>query len=344
LVDRALAPGLNQDQMPAEAVINSVDVIVAAWNRASTIERAVLSALAQPEVRSVIVIDDCSTDDTTTRAFRIAAEHVKRVTVVALSANGGPAAARNFGLKVSTAPWIGILDADDFFLPGRLGNLLAEATECDFIADNILQVKQGQEKERQVALLEGMDVARNLDFETFVLGNVSQWGSLRKELGFLKPLMRRSFLSRHGLRYNETLRLGEDYALYAHALALRARFRVLPNCGYVSVDRPDSLSSCHTMQDLERLRDFDFVLREINGITTREQRAIRRHYNSVDGRAQWGALVDAVKARSIPRSVAPFFCSPSVSYFLLRNLGAQIGLRSGRSLSRLMPFRSRPLC
>ena len=183
-----------------------------------------------------------------------------------------------------------------------------------------------------------------LDFETFVLGNVSQWGSLRKELGFLKPLMRRSFLDRHGLRYDETLRLGEDYALYARALALRARFRVLPNCGYVSVDRPNSLSSCHTMQDLERLRDFDFVLREINGITTRERRAIRRHYNSVDGRAQWCALVDAVKARSIPRSVAPFFCSPSVSYFLVRNLGAQIGLRSGRWLSRLMPFRSRPLC
>jgi succinoglycan biosynthesis protein ExoU len=323
-------------------VINCVDVIIAAWNRAGTIERAVLSALAQPEVRSVIVIDDCSTDDTKTRALSIAAAHVKRVTVVGLSANGGPAAARNFGLKISTAPWIGILDADDFFLPGRIRKLLSEATEVDFIADNILQVKQGQEKERKVVLLEGMDVAWNLDFETFVLGNVSQWGRLRKELGFLKPLMRRSFLDCHELRYDESLRLGEDYALYSHALALRARFRVLPNCGYVSVDRPDSLSSSHTMQDLERLRDFDFVLRQIDGITSKEQRAIRRHYNSVNGRAQWSAVVDAVKARSIPRFVAPFFCSPSVTYFLLRNLGAQFGLRSGRWLSRLMPFRSRP--
>jgi glycosyltransferase involved in cell wall biosynthesis len=230
---QGLAPQVNQVQMTPDT-INCVDVIIAAWNRPGTIERAILSALAQPEVRSVIVVDDCSTDDTRTRALRIAAEHVKRVTVVGLSANSGPAAARNFGLKISTAPWIGILDADDFFLPGRIGTLLSEATELDFIADNIFQVKQGREKERQVALLEGMDGAWNLDFQTFVLGNVSQWGSLRKELGFLKPLMRRSFLDCHELRYDESLRLGEDYALYSHALALRARFRVLPICGYVS--------------------------------------------------------------------------------------------------------------
>src|SRR5271163_4317443 len=81
---QTFAPPLNQVQMNLEGTANSVDVIVAAWNRASTIERAVLSALAQPEVRSVIVIDDCSTDDTRTQALRIAAEHVERVTVIAL--------------------------------------------------------------------------------------------------------------------------------------------------------------------------------------------------------------------------------------------------------------------
>jgi hypothetical protein len=52
--------------------------------------------------------------------------------------------------------------------------------------------------------------------EQFGLGNVRRYGILRKKgLGFLKPLIRRS--------------------LYARALALRARFLVVPAEGYVSV-------------------------------------------------------------------------------------------------------------
>ena len=34
--------------------------------------------------------------------------------------------------------------------------------------------------------------------------------------------MRRAFLERHGLAYDETMRLGEDYDLYARALSLDA--------------------------------------------------------------------------------------------------------------------------
>ena len=45
-----------------------VDILVAAWNRSDTIERAITSALGEAEVRQVIVIDDASTDDTFARA------------------------------------------------------------------------------------------------------------------------------------------------------------------------------------------------------------------------------------------------------------------------------------
>ena len=38
--------------------------MIAARDRADTIERAIASALAQDEVRTVIVVDDGSTDDT----------------------------------------------------------------------------------------------------------------------------------------------------------------------------------------------------------------------------------------------------------------------------------------
>jgi succinoglycan biosynthesis protein ExoU len=314
----------------------SIDVIVAAWNRADTIERALLSALRQPEVHQVIVVDDCSTDNTTLFAQRIAASYNGRVLVRQLSTNGGPAAARNIALELSTAPWVAVLDGDDFFLPGRIKTLLSYADACDFVADNLVQVQQGQGDTPESPLLEENSVLWQLDLEAFALGNVSKRGRLRKELGFLKPLMRRSFLDRHQLRYDETLRLGEDYALYAKALALGARFVVIPARGYVSVERSDSLSGLHTLHDLERLRDVDRDFAKWKAITAPERRALRRHYESVDARAQWIAVTDALKARSARRFIGPFFRSSTVSVFLIRNLVEQIFLRAGQCLYDLI--------
>jgi succinoglycan biosynthesis protein ExoU len=312
-----------------------VDVVIAAWNSADTVERAMLSALDQPEVHTLIVIDDCSTDATAFRAERIAKQHGERVTLSRMLSNRGPAAARNVGLELSTAPWVAILDSDDFFLPERLKKLMSHANDYDFIADDLIQVQDGQEEDERSNLLGRNFDPRQLNLEEFVLGDVNRRGRRRKELGFLKPMMRRSFLSCHQLRYRESLRLGEDYAFYARALALGARFLLIPEGGYVSVERIGSLSGRHTMQDLERLRDFDLDLIKIHGLTPSEKAAIKRHYQGVDARAQWVAVVDAFKARSLSRFVAPFFRSSVVSSSLIWNLAEQIHLRGGRRLADL---------
>jgi succinoglycan biosynthesis protein ExoU len=301
-------------------VINSVDVVIAAWNRADTIERAMLSALAEPEVSMLIVVDDCSSDDTAAAARSIAAKYNKRVTITRLSVNRGPAAARNVGLELARAPWIAVLDGDDYFLPGRASYLLAHADSFDFVADNLVQVKEDEEQAHQSNLLEASGGPWKLDLEHFVRGNVSRRGRLRKELGFLKPMVRRAFLDRYRLRYDESLRLGEDYAFYARALALGARFVIVPTCGYVSVERSDSLSSRHTKQDLERLRDFDEELGRIRLLTMAERHVIRQHYESVDARVQWIEVEEAMTEGSILRFARPFFRSSTVGYVLAGNL------------------------
>jgi succinoglycan biosynthesis protein ExoU len=202
------------------------------------------------------------------------------------------------------------------------------------VADNLVQVKEGIEQVHQSSLLEVSGKPWQIDLEEFVRGDVGRRGSLRKELGFLKPIIRRSFLDHHRLRYDELLWLGEDYAFYARALALGARFFIIPKCGYVSVERPDSLSVRHTRQHLERLRDFDEELGKSKMLTVAERRAIRRHHDSVDARVQWIAIVDAVKARSVPRFAGPFFRSSTVTLFLLENLIEQVAFRTSRWLSK----------
>jgi succinoglycan biosynthesis protein ExoU len=315
-------------------VINSVDVVIAAWNRADTIERAMLSALGQPEVCTLIVVDDCSSDDTAARARNIATKYSNRVTITRQSVNRGPAAARNVGLGLARAPWIAVLDADDYFLPGRASYLLSHADGFDFVADNFFQMKEGEEQGRRSSLLEASDGPWQLDLEHFVRGNVSRRGRLRKELGFLKPIVRRSFLDRYRLRYDESLRLGEDYAFYARALAMGAKFVIVPTCGYVSLERSDSLSSRHTKQDLERLRDFDEVLGRIKLLTVGEKRAIRQHYDSVDARVQWIEVYDALKEKNISRFARPFFRSSTVAYVLAVNLIEMAEWRLNRLLAK----------
>ena len=107
------------DSRTREIAAPCVDVLVAARDRADTIERAVLSALAQNEVRTVIVVDDGSGDDTAARASRCHPQS-KRVRIERLQSSFGPAAARNIAIEISTAPWLAVLDADDFFPQAEL--------------------------------------------------------------------------------------------------------------------------------------------------------------------------------------------------------------------------------
>jgi succinoglycan biosynthesis protein ExoU len=309
------------DRAKCKGASACVDVLIAARDRADTIERAVQSALAQEEVRTVIVVDDGSTDDTAARALRCAPDG-SRVIVRRLGSSAGPSAARNVALEISESPWIAILDGDDFFLPGRIKTLLALSTDWDFVADDPLQISEDRfGHETPTRMLSGAcRQPRGIDFEEFVRGNVTRRGALRRELGFIKPLMRRSFLRRYGLRYDEALRLGEDYALYARALASGARFLLAPAAGYVSVMRLDSLSAQHNRQDLERFRDSDCELMALGTLSPKERRALAAHYSSVDCRVQWLAVIEAVKSRDYLRLFGTFLRSRPVARYIAMQL------------------------
>ena len=314
------------------AKIGVVDVVVAAFECAGTIERAVLSALTEPQVRRVFVIDDASRDETATRATALA-ERDPRVVVRRLSINCGPSVARNIGFSLGAAPWVAPLDGDDYFRPGRIARLLQGADEFDFVADDIIQIDDvGPAGVASPRTVTGLRSRRRLDFAAFVAGNVNS-RARRNELGFLKPLMRRSFLDRHGLHYACELRLGEDYALYAQALALGARFLVLPASGYVAVVRENSLSGLHSRGDLERLRDFDGRLAAAFDLRPAERRALRRHTQSIDARVRWLAVIDGFKSRNLRALFAPFAAPPQIVGFLMRQLFAE-GMRRAVRLAR----------
>lgn len=319
-----------------------VDVLIPVWNNEATIERAIRSALEEPEVDRVIVIDDASPDGTAAVISAMIDRIGDRIHLVRLTENGGPAAARNIGLDLSKAPWVAILDGDDYFRAGRILALLQASDGADLVADDQDQSREDADDEGMPEqVLIGNDDTIELDFATFVAGNISEGSRLRKELGFLKPMMRRSFLQQHRLRYDERLRLGEDFALYANALALGAVLRVIPARTYVAVIRPKSISGHHSKQDLIRLRDSDEALLRSPLLRPHDIELLQRHSESIDDRIQWLNVIEAVKTRNIPKFVAAFFIRWSTTSFLVKQLLQQFVVRSRRAVDRVWSSRVR---
>lgn len=93
----------------------SVSVIITTYNRAQLLPRAVESALRAGSDLEVIVIDDCSTDNTAEVCAAL-----KNIRYLGLRTNGGLAHARNVGIAESSAPFIAFLDDDDLRLPDSL--------------------------------------------------------------------------------------------------------------------------------------------------------------------------------------------------------------------------------
>jgi succinoglycan biosynthesis protein ExoU len=311
-----------------------VDVLIAVFNNAITIERAVRSALSDACVNRAIVVDDGSTDNTLAVLRSLKDDVGDRLVFQRLERNAGPSVARNAGFELSNAPWIAILDGDDFFLPGRIKTLVESAEGADFVADDQIQVAEGREEELTAAgeLLIGHNTTITLDLSTFVARNLSKKTRQRKEYGFLKPVMRRSFLDANQLRYDEKLRLGEDFILYARALAAGAVFRIVPSRGYVSVVRSSSISGHHSKRDLEQLRDSSMALGQSPKLTIAEKKLIGRHYDSIDARVQWLNVIDAVKMRSPGAFFSPFFIRWTTFAFLVHRLWEQVILRGKKAL------------
>lgn len=94
----------------------AVSVVIPAYNAAWCVRRAIDSVLAQ-DYRDfeLIVVDDGSTDNTAA----VLAAYDDAVRVIH-KPNGGMASARNAGITASRGEFIAFLDADDWWLPGKL--------------------------------------------------------------------------------------------------------------------------------------------------------------------------------------------------------------------------------
>jgi glycosyltransferase involved in cell wall biosynthesis len=100
-----------------------LSVLIPAFNEAATIETVTTAVSAQPEVAEIIVVDDCSTDETAAILSRIA-ESEPRLKIYRHERNQGKGAALRTAIQHASADLVIIQDADLEYDPSEYPILL----------------------------------------------------------------------------------------------------------------------------------------------------------------------------------------------------------------------------
>ncbi|ACM93540.1 teichuronic acid biosynthesis [Nautilia profundicola AmH] len=97
-----------------------VSIITPSYNSEKFISKTIVSVLNQTYRNlEMIIVDDCSPDNSN----EIIEEYIKkdkRIKLIKLDKNSGPAVARNTAIKEAKGRYIAFLDADDLWIPEKL--------------------------------------------------------------------------------------------------------------------------------------------------------------------------------------------------------------------------------
>lgn len=179
-----------------------VAVVIAAFNRAKLLERAIASIRQQTIVPAeIIVVDDGSSDDTGAVAASSGARVLRH------ERNLGPGAARNTGVAATDQPWVAVLDSDDEWLPHHLATLWPLCAGHDLLAAPAISAATGESDPRLVGWPGRHSLRLNSPAQLLYPENPIP----------STALLRRSAIDQVG-GYDEELRFGEDLDLYVRIL------------------------------------------------------------------------------------------------------------------------------
>ncbi|MDQ8186430.1 glycosyltransferase [Pelagicoccus sp. SDUM812002] len=215
-------------------------VLVVARDAAETIERCLRSALSQG--CEVLMVDDCSQDDTVDAAIRAG---LSVSSIVQLENHVSLGYARQRGLERVETEYTMLLDADDVLCAGRVERFgtIFQRGQIDAIADE-LELRDGGDgsliKKMRIPsyLKTGKDLCRL--FERNYLPGIGQ-------IGFRTSVFRE-------IGYDESLTGPEDSDIVLRALLAGARFELVREIGYKMYHYSGSVSRNLDRQNCELAR------------------------------------------------------------------------------------------
>ncbi|WP_339813388.1 glycosyltransferase family 2 protein [uncultured Imperialibacter sp.] len=206
-----------------------ISVVIPVYNAARFIKIAVESALAQPEVAEIILVEDGSEDQSLIQCKHLVQIYDRVVLYThPNNVNKGAGASRNLGIKNSSFDYIAFLDADDYYLPGRFeaeNRIFEEHKDVDGVygalGSELLDDFARDKKEETVTTVSGNVPPERLFYEMAPIGQ-SGWFS-----GVALTVKKNAF-QRTGL-FDVELRLSQDTHMW---IKMALKLKLVPGeCG-----------------------------------------------------------------------------------------------------------------
>jgi glycosyltransferase involved in cell wall biosynthesis len=189
-----------------------VSVILPTYNRASMLERALRSIIAQTYQNfEIIVINDAGGDvDSIINTLDLQ----ERIRYIKHDSNRGLAAARNTGIRAARGKYIAYLDDDDIFYPNHLKTL------CNFLENSEYRIAYAdtcrvlqEMKKGSYEVTRKDTLSTEFDYDQILVGNL---------IPVLCFMHEKSCLDETGL-FDETLTSHEDWDLW---IRMSRRFKI----------------------------------------------------------------------------------------------------------------------
>ena len=290
------------DQSTSPGSSMAVTAVVPIHNASATVARALGSIVAQTApVQRIVVVDDASTDDSVAAVEGLG---IANLEILRLAHNVGPGGARNAGVAHSQTEWVALLDADDYWEPTFLDEVLAAIARfhADFGSCGGNRIKAYRSR-REVSrrILNRPPGAYDLTDDFWHVG-----------LHFV-PMHSSSTVVRRSLYLGvggcpEDVRNGEDVGLFIR-LWLGGKFAFVNQPLFTSEAVPSGLSAGPLAYHDVRLGLQRMVAALARSIRDRRrgsawfaiwvgQRFIRRHASWLVRRLGLGRLLDTVRRRA----------------------------------------------
>lgn len=219
----------------SEKKIPQISVIIPMYNTEEYVGECLHSLLVQTfQDFEVIVVDDCSTDDSVNVVKGYRPKFKGKLRIIESEENfGGPAVPRNIGMKHATGKYIFFLDSDDLIVKNALEKLYsiakeydADVVQCDlFFASDTSELKGAK---LNVRSFNREKLSRTPTLETDdIKQRIMEFHSSRYFVTAWSKLLRRDFLVKYKIE-NPVTKYNEDYIFTIFCLSCAKRWVRIP--------------------------------------------------------------------------------------------------------------------
>ncbi|MHB1802504.1 MAG: glycosyltransferase family 2 protein, partial [Actinomycetes bacterium] len=281
-----------------------------------TINRALESLQAQTESSwEAIVIDDGSTDGTSSAVSNM---QDTRIRLLPSSVHGGASQARNRGIADATGEWIGLLDADDEWLPERLARLLeiANDIQADVVSDDLVLRNHSGRALGTTAL-----ARRSFGNQPRIVNKVDY---VKYDLAITQPLIRRRLFDE--VAWREDLAVTEDFHLGYDLLDHGALWFQTLSPMYIYYTGGGVTSRQDSQMVNDAAASVDALARAVDN-DPELQKALFVRARTLRDFGQVCELRSLVQQKALNRVLRHAISNPSISYSVVRQVVAAVGWR-----------------